>query len=216
MFILRQKLFIAVVALAGLAAATLLVAMARRNGHGAPADVATMALIGLVCGVGFAVLTVLPGFFLYRALATPTPRLSLAPGERVLFAAIANHFLDGEGRGGRLFVTERRLGFVPHKYNVQLAGWSAPWAGIAGFATPDSAVVGVVAAAVGVPGRPLQNFLTVRLGDGRDVRLVVAHRERVAEYLEQVRAAGDDARAATAERARAALALASVEVPTRE
>ncbi|WP_223636662.1 hypothetical protein [Corallococcus sp. EGB] len=37
---------------------------------------------------------------------------------------VANHFLNGEARGGRFLITDRRLGFRPHRFNVQLSTWS--------------------------------------------------------------------------------------------
>jgi hypothetical protein len=209
-FILRQKLFLTVIALASLGWSALLVDLARRNGHGAPADLMTMAAIGLMCGAGTAVLCVLPGFFVYRALFTAPPTAALEAGERILSTSRANHFLNGEGRGGRLFVTERRIGFLPHRYNVQLAPWSVAWDSVTGFSTPNSAVVGAVAAVAGVPARALQNFLVVQLRDGKQERLVVWNRKQMAEYLDRLRVLGAEERAAAAEQARLELGLPSL------
>jgi hypothetical protein len=198
LFILKQKLFLAVVALATVAWATLLMVLAVRNGHGTAADLVPMALVSILCGGGTAVLTVLPAFFIYRALFTPPPAAQLEDGEKVLSTITANHVLDGEARGGRLLVTERGLHFVPHRFNVQLATWSVAWERVSGFSTPDSKLVGAVAAVAGVPARPMQNFLHVDLGNGKRERLVVWNRTKVAQDLERLRLASVDERRATA------------------
>ena len=52
---------------------------------------------------------------------------------RVLEERAASHFLGGEGRGGKLLVTSRRLAFRPHRFNVQLATWSLPLSEIVRF-----------------------------------------------------------------------------------
>jgi hypothetical protein len=192
MFILRQKLFLALIALGVLGWAALLIALTIRNGKSV--DVGLVAFVSIVSGAGTALLVMLPGFFLYRSFFTKPPTAELEPGEQVLSTLRANHFLDGEGRGGQLLVTERRLRFVPHRYNVQLALWSVPWEEVRGFTTPDSAVVTAVAVATGVPSRPLQNFLVVELRDGRRERLVVFNRKQTAEHLERLRQLGRDER----------------------
>src|SRR6185503_13793911 len=57
---------------------------------------------------------------------TPAPKLELEPGEQLLREQAANHFLGGEARGGKLLITNRRLAFRPHRFNVQLATFSVP------------------------------------------------------------------------------------------
>ena len=64
----------------------------------------------------------LPGFFVARALAPKPPPFAPREGETLVEEAFkANHFLHHEGRGGRLFVTDRRVAFIPHRFNVQRA-----------------------------------------------------------------------------------------------
>lgn len=81
-----------------------------------------LILVGLapVCGFGFAALTALPGFFLYRLVTAKKPSFAPTDDEELLDEAPANHFLGGEGRGGRLYVTDRRVVFLPHRFNFQL------------------------------------------------------------------------------------------------
>src|SRR5262245_57959090 len=91
-----------------------------RTGHGTPGHFVTLVLIGPLVGFGFAVMTALPGFMLWRAIAVQAPELVRQDGERVLTARKANHWLGDEARGGTLHVTTRALVFVPHRFNVQL------------------------------------------------------------------------------------------------
>jgi hypothetical protein len=70
-------------------------------------------------------LVVGPIFFVARAF-TAAPVLPLASDEVLLAERPANHFLRGEGRGGKLLVTSKRLAFRPHRFNVQLDTWSLP------------------------------------------------------------------------------------------
>jgi len=81
--------------------------------------------ISLFCGVGLAALVVGPIWALVRALG-PKTTLELEEGEEVCFRAKANHMLGNEARGGELLVTDRRLAFKPHRFNVQLDNWSVP------------------------------------------------------------------------------------------
>jgi hypothetical protein len=76
-------------------------------------------------GLGVATLVVGPAFVVMRAFKTP-PDAPLEPGEVVVRTLMANHFLHGEARGGTLRVTNRRLVFRPHRYNVQLTPWALP------------------------------------------------------------------------------------------
>ena len=95
----------------------------------------SFALIGAAATF---VLVVLPGFLLYRALFTASPSLAFEPGEAAFATAADNHSLDGEKRGGKLVLTERRIRFVPHRFNVNLDTVSVPWEDVEGVATGDS------------------------------------------------------------------------------
>ena len=103
----------------------LMLSQAIAHGHRAPSELLMLAGIGIFSGLGAAVpLAGLP-FFVARSFTTP-PKIALEPGEALLHERVANHFLGGEGRGGKLLVTTRRLAFQPHRFNVQLTTWSAP------------------------------------------------------------------------------------------
>jgi hypothetical protein len=94
------------------------------RGRDSISDLAFMGGLSVLCGLGFAALTVGPIFCLVRAFSA-VPTFELQPGEVVVRQVAANHFLKGEARGGKLLMTERRLGFLPHRFNAQLATWSA-------------------------------------------------------------------------------------------
>ncbi len=114
------------VALAGtLGWAALLLPGAMARGNDDVGTMATLTAISLLCGFGVAALVVGPVFMVMRAFA-PKPELALASGETVVHEEAANHWLGGESRGGRLLITNRRLGFRPHRFNVQLQTWSTP------------------------------------------------------------------------------------------
>jgi hypothetical protein len=189
MFILRQRLFMITIALASTASIGALWSSVIANGKGTPATLAMMVPIGILCGGGFAVLAVLPAFFVYRWRWTAPPEFRHEPDETVLFSEDANHFLDGEGRGGTLWVTDRRLAFCPHRYNVQLDLFVIEWEAIAGFSTAPP------------------TFLFVERANGTRVRLVAPEREKLAAYLERLRARPASERVPESERARSELGL---------
>lgn len=107
------------------------------------------ALCG-VCGLGFAPLTVGPAFLLVRALG-PRPTLPLEPGEVLLRESEAGHVLGPENRSGRLILTTRRLGFRPHRHNVQLATWDVRLDDVSGFAFEGNRFFGVRTAGAAEP-----------------------------------------------------------------
>lgn len=72
----------------------------------------------------FAALAVGPVWAVRRAFVE-APTFALEPGEVLIDELAANHFLNGEARGGKALITSRRLGFRPHRFNVQLDTWSA-------------------------------------------------------------------------------------------
>lgn len=103
----------------------LLLPGAIEHGHDTPSDLAIMTGLSLFSGLGVAALVVGPVFFIVRAFA-PSPVFPLEEGEEILREITANHFIGGEARGGKLILTTRRVGFRPHRFNVQLATWSVP------------------------------------------------------------------------------------------
>jgi len=107
------------------------------TGHDSAGDFAMLAGLSLFCGLGLAALVVGPGWLLMRAFAA-RPVFELEPGEELVREMAGSHFLHGEGRGGRVLLTTRRLAFRPHRFNVQLDLWSTPLADIQGVAPEGS------------------------------------------------------------------------------
>lgn len=62
-----------------------------------------------------------------RGLFLPKPSLNLGEGERLVGHAAANQRVGVEMRGGRIFVTDQALHFVPHRFNVQVEPVSMTW-----------------------------------------------------------------------------------------
>jgi hypothetical protein len=103
----------------------MIVSSAQSNGKDPFANLPLLVGLCLFCGLGVAPLTVGPALLVVRALG-PAPVFELEPGERVLEETSAGHFLGGESRGGKLLLTDRRIAFRPHRFNVQLDTWSVP------------------------------------------------------------------------------------------
>lgn len=104
--------------ISALAFAAYFLSLTPRPGH-EPLGIVPISLLSLLVGGGLAVVVVAVPFVAMRAFA-PSPKADLEPGEIVKQTIPANHFLRGEGRGGKLLVTSQRLVFVPHRFNVQL------------------------------------------------------------------------------------------------
>jgi hypothetical protein len=124
--------------------------------------------LSVFCGLGFAALVVGPVWAAVRAFAA-APTFELEPGETLLREFDANHFVGGEARGGKLLVTTRRLGFRPHRFNVQLSRWSARLEDIRGFRFEG------------------ERFLLVETNEKTSPEWVVAPRpSSIAEYVQQI------------------------------
>lgn len=98
---------------------------ARAHGHDTPVTLLVLCLLSAYCGLGFSGLIIGPPFMIARALQPVRP-FSPEPDETVLLRWFVSHFLRGEARGGTLLLTNRRLVFNPHRFNVQLASWNVP------------------------------------------------------------------------------------------
>jgi hypothetical protein len=83
-----------------------------RDGDGVVRLLTTILTTGLPFGLFF-------GLFANSKFVAKQVAIDLPPGESVEFATGANHFLNGEARGGRLYLTNRHLLFKPHRLNVQ-------------------------------------------------------------------------------------------------
>lgn len=150
--------------------------------------IASGIVLGIVTGSGYYgfhggfLAAFVTGFVTKRALGVraPAPQrvpsahdMGFDPGEPVLHAGPANHFKGLEGVGGKLFLTDRRLRFRSHAFNVQTHDESYPLASIR--SVEPSRTLGIV-----------PNGLLVRLADGRTERFVVLRRS---EWLSRLRAA---------------------------
>lgn len=97
--------------------------------NGKHPDMVVMGAISALCGLGVSALTVGPGFMIARMFAEK-PLFALDDGETVESRRRGNHMLGNEARGGEILLTDRRLGFQPHRFNVQLDPWSVPFEAI--------------------------------------------------------------------------------------
>ncbi|MGB5024737.1 MAG: GRAM domain-containing protein [Saprospiraceae bacterium] len=70
------------------------------------------ALSGLVFGW-------LMGKFVNSKLVTKGTEIDLETGENIVFETGANHFKGVEAVGGKLYLTNKRLVFKSHKFNIQ-------------------------------------------------------------------------------------------------
>jgi len=174
LFLFRQPFMLIPGTLATVAIAASLLLTMSANGKTSPDHVATLLLIAPLCGFGVAVMTGLPGFMVLRALR-PKPALELRDDESVLLHVAANHMLRHEGRGGELYVTSRRLLFVPHRFNVQLAQVEQPLGEIERLEW---------ARIVGAAGLPLSCFLDVS-GRGRLEQFVVKDAAATGRVIEE-------------------------------
>jgi hypothetical protein len=157
------------------------------RGNDSLGDLALLAGICALCGLGFAALAVGPVFLIVRLFGKPAG-LTLDPGEQVLRSLSANHWKGGEARGGKLHVTTRGLRFVPHRFNVQLDGWQARYEQIRGCAVEGS------------------RFLLVDAGGPKPEWLVVMRPPAIAEMVQAVAAAPEAERPAVHARLQASAA----------
>ncbi|MCO5165272.1 MAG: hypothetical protein M9894_02735 [Planctomycetes bacterium] len=158
----------------------------------AAADVGKVVLLGLGGGVAFGgAMTLVLGLVIgrgqrrARAIAAAALRgegpLALAPGERLLEDGPANHLHGRAAIGGWLFLTDRRLVFLPHRYNLGLGG-------------PVTVDLRQVAEAEPAPQwTPIATAIDVALVDGPPLRFVVGRAVR-GPWVEAIREARAAAR----------------------
>lgn len=82
-------------------------------------DVTALAATIVASGVLFGLLI---GLFMMSPIVPQAADIPLEPGETLEHSGFANHFLNMEGRGGRLGLTNSHLVFVPHAVNIQRGG----------------------------------------------------------------------------------------------
>jgi hypothetical protein len=99
----------------------------------------------------------------------------LVPGETVLKDGRANFQRGAEAVGGRLYLTDRRLIFESHTFNIQIGTTEIPLAEIAGLRKVWTKFLGVV------PIAP--NSIAVTTTDGSEHRIVCPKRGEWIEAL---------------------------------
>jgi hypothetical protein len=179
-FLFRQPFLLIPGVVASIAVAVWLLLLMTAHGHTSASDLATLALIAPLVGFGFAVLTGLPGFFVVRAFGPKPAPFAPGEGETLVEEVRANHFLRHEGRGGKLFVTDRRVVFVPHRFNVQLAGAEQRLADV------REVRWGRI---LSLSGLPLSSFIEL-VEDARTERYVVREAAAVGAMIEATALAG--------------------------
>lgn len=95
------------------------------NGHDPLEAPLLMLGISVMCGVGVAALVAGP-VWMVRKMRSPKPVLALGPDENVIEEWPMNHFLGLESRGGRGYLTQSAIHFVPTRFVVQTDPWSLP------------------------------------------------------------------------------------------
>jgi hypothetical protein len=73
-------------------------------------------LSGAISGVLFWWLI---GLFANSKIVKESTKIETHPDENIIFETPANHFKGMEGVGGKLYLTNKRLVFKSHKYNIQ-------------------------------------------------------------------------------------------------
>jgi len=94
-------------------------------------DAVAAVVSGLAAGGVFGLLL---GLFMQSPIVPSPEDVPLRPGETIEYSGLANHFLNFEGRGGRLTLTRDRLIFTPHAVNLQVSDLAIPRGEIAGVA----------------------------------------------------------------------------------
>jgi GRAM domain len=91
-------------------------------------EVIALAIVVLFSGSFFGLII---GLFGRSGIIPKAESIQLAPDEVVVRTGLANHFLNLEGRGGRLTLTNTHLVFMPHIANLQRCELRIPLSEIA-------------------------------------------------------------------------------------
>lgn len=125
---------------------------------------------GLISGILFGVLMAAVSYYQGRKLASENP---CVPGEELFKHGMANHGRRGEGVGGYLYLTDRRLLFKSHRFNIQNHDLSIPLEDIS--SVRPSLTMGLIP-------NGLQIFVV-----GRKEHFVVSQRHDWIEQIERVK-----------------------------
>ena len=129
----------------------------------APSGAVNLPMVAATALISASLFAVLIGLFANSKMVAQQTSIDLPAGETLLQQGLANHFRGIEGRGGRLYLTDRNLIFQPHKFNIQGGGVVIPRADIANVST--AMTLGVI-----------PNGLKVTRRDGSTERFVVSDR----------------------------------------
>jgi len=124
-------------------------------------DLLIIALLALATGGAFGLAV---GLFANSKTIARQTMIHLPDWEVIEYEGAANHFLNAEARGGRLYLTDKQLIFQPHKFNLQSGAISVPRSDIASVSRCMS--LGMIP----------NGILLTRL-DGTKERFVVSKRE---------------------------------------
>jgi hypothetical protein len=133
------------------------------NGWLPPSSPAETAGVVAQIVISGAVFGLLIGLFVRSPIVPKSSDMALKPGDEVEYSGLANHFLNFEGRGGRLALTRTHLVFKPHAINLQRRELNIPRAAIVGARATRT--LGIV-----------PNGLIVTLINGKAERFVVNDR----------------------------------------
>lgn len=101
-------------------------------------------------------------------------KLDLKKGEILLKEGRANHWKGIEAVGGRLFLTDHRLVFKPHSFNIQIREESISLDQIVSIKPNRTFFI-------------LPNQISVELANGKEERFVVWNRKKWMEKIEQIK-----------------------------
>jgi hypothetical protein len=133
------------------------------NGWLPPATPGQVAAIVTQIIASGSIFALLMGLFASSRIVPSATDVPLAAGDDIVHTGFANHFLNFEGRGGRLALTKTELVFVPHAVNMQRGDLHIPRSEIASVAAVRT--WGIV-----------PNGLAVTLKSGKVERFVVNDR----------------------------------------
>jgi hypothetical protein len=140
------------------------------NGWLPPTSPGAMAAVVTQIVVSGGLFGLFIGLFMRSAVVPKAADIAIETGEVVEYSGLANHFLNLEGRGGRLALTKTHLVFKPHVVNLQRSELRIPRICIVG--AHASRTLGIV-----------PNGLTVTLNTGKVERFVVNDRMSWVEKL---------------------------------
>jgi hypothetical protein len=109
--------------------------------------------------VSGSIFALLMGLFASSRIVPSAADMPLAAGDDLVHTGFANHFLNFEGRGGRLALTKTELVFVPHAVNMQRGDLHIPRSEIASVAAVRTWGIIPNGLAVTLKSRKIERFV---------------------------------------------------------